>query len=283
MKQFAKSDSRIRMYDNQGVGVIDALRTAYIQSTGDYITRMDADDLMPPKKLDLLLGLLQKPKQLATGAVRYFSGDVLGAGYIRYQNWLNAMMAEGNHYSQIYKECVIPSPAWLIHRVDLDACGAFDSDRYPEDYDLCFRFYKHNIDLRCTTEIVHLWRDHPQRFSRNSVHYADNRFLDIKLDYFLDIDYRRDDRLILWGAGRKGKIIAKRLIEEGIAFEWICNNPNKIGREIYGVRLQSIAKAGTPIQGKYIITPANPEVQAEIYQAMRAKGNTEGKDYYFFS
>jgi hypothetical protein len=45
--------------------------------------------------------------------------------------------------------------------------------------------------------------------------------------------------LVLWGSGKKGKLVAKKLIEENCSFKWICNNKNKIGHEIYQQKIQS--------------------------------------------
>ncbi|MFT5305150.1 MAG: glycosyltransferase involved in cell wall biosynthesis, partial [Chitinophagales bacterium] len=45
--------------NNNGLGIIDALKTGYAAQNGQFITRMDADDSMPPKKLEYLLDSLQ--------------------------------------------------------------------------------------------------------------------------------------------------------------------------------------------------------------------------------
>ena len=82
---------------------------------------------------------------MATGLVKYFSETTLGDGYQKYEQWLNQLTLENRNFEDIYKECVIPSPAWMCHRDDLDNCGGFAQQQYPEDYDLCFRFYKNKL------------------------------------------------------------------------------------------------------------------------------------------
>ena len=57
---YARSDSRICVYNNSGTGIIPALQLAYKKSSGNYIHRMDADDLMLPEKLQSLLDLLKE-------------------------------------------------------------------------------------------------------------------------------------------------------------------------------------------------------------------------------
>ena len=67
------------------------------------------------------------------------------AEFFKYEKWINGLTLTGNNYTEIYKECVIPSPCWLIHRNDFENCDGFEPNIYPEDYDLTFRFYKANL------------------------------------------------------------------------------------------------------------------------------------------
>lgn len=241
LHSFAQQDKRITVLQNVATGIIHALRLAREQARGKYITRMDADDLMDPDKIKLMVLLLEEHGKgnLALGLVNYFSDHELGLGYKKYAEWLNNLSQQQNNYNEIYKECTIPSPCWMVHRDDLERSGNFDSDFYPEDYDLAFRFRKAGLKVRTVNKVIHHWRDYPQRTSRTHQHYQDNRFTALKVGHFLDQDDRDDMPLILWGAGNKGKAIARELISHRRSFEWICNNYKKIGKDIFGVRLQS--------------------------------------------
>ena len=57
VKKYTKIDSRIKLIQNQGDGIIDALQTAYHHSEGIYITRMDSDDIMMTNKIEVCLAL----------------------------------------------------------------------------------------------------------------------------------------------------------------------------------------------------------------------------------
>ena len=94
--------------------------------------------------------------------------------------------------------------------------------------------YFNNIKVIGVNKIIHSWRDHLYRTSRVDKKYSNNTFPDIKLKYFLQKDYNKEQQLILWSAGKKGKIIAKYLIKNNIEFSWATENPNKIGKNIYG-------------------------------------------------
>ena len=284
LDSYAERDPRIKVFSNKGVGIIAALRTAYSQSNGQLITRMDSDDIMAPEKLQVMAeALLAKGKgHLAIGQVRYFSHRGISNGYARYEQWLNGLSATGTNFSEIYKECVVPSPCWMIYRENFDSCGAFKADRYPEDYDLTFRFYENGLTCIPCQKVLHYWRDYDSRTSRTSPHYAQNYFLDIKLYYFLKLDCDSSRPLTVWGAGNKGKKIAKGLLKKNIDFYWLCNNPKKIGRDIYGKKMlhQSVLKELNKPQS--IVTVANEDAQTTIRDYFSTLGHRERLDFFFF-
>jgi len=271
---------------NTGSGIIDALRLAYSHSKGDLITRMDADDIMTTDKLKTMSEQLINAGQgyVATGKVEYFRNDKpLGNGYIKYAEWLNRLSSAGTNYTDIYKECVIPSPCWMIYREDFDKLKGFESEKYPEDYDLVFRMYMHNIKvIPCKDIILHRWRDHSERASRNDNNYTDNRFLELKVNYFIEIDKKDEDNLVLWGAGTKAKNIAKRLINKNIEFEWITNNKHKIGHNIYGKTIYDTATLKVKANTKIIVAVANPKEQIDIKSTVDSIVLSDRQILYWF-
>jgi len=284
VETIAQNDNRITLFKNSGNGIIDALQLAFKQSTGELITRMDSDDIMHQNKLEILSNnLLNNGKgHVAVGMVNYFSAEGIKGGYKSYEIWLNGLTKNGTNYSEIYKECVIPSPCWMIHRDDLIACNAFNPNRYPEDYDLAFRFYRHHFKCIPCDAVIHDWRDYSHRTSRTDEHYAENHFIPLKLDYFLELDYNPEKTLVVWGAGNKGKFIAKSLIEKNMAFEWICDNPKKIGKDIYGKILRPFNYLETIENAQSIITVANKTAQTEIRDYLNKLKMKSITNYVFF-
>lgn len=281
---FSKNDPRIKVFDNEGSGIIPALQKAYTESKGELITRMDSDDTMTANKLKLMVDLLLElgKGHLAVGQVKYFSDRGISNGYGRYEKWLNRLTEKGTNYSEIYKECVIPSPCWMVYREDFDACGAFEPNLYPEDYDLTFRFYENGLKCIPCNQVLHNWRDYDTRTSRTSEHYAQNYFLDIKLRYFIKLDFDKNRPLTVWGAGNKGKSIAKGLQERGVEFYWICDNPKKIGKEIYGNKMLHFSKLSELKNAQSIITVANEEAQEMIRDFFSGLDQRPMVDYFFF-
>ena len=281
---FARNDNRIHLYKNTGVGIIDALKLAYSKSKGTFITRMDSDDVMTKDKLHTMhADLVTNGKgHLALGLVNYFSEEGINAGFSKYEDWLNTLTQNGSNYSEIYKECVIASPCWMLHRDDFEKSGAFNSDMYPEDYDLVFRFYKHKIKCIPSSKLLHHWRDYSYRASRTQDNYSHDKLLELKLYYFLQLHYNIDKTLVIWGAGHKGKFAAHYFIEKNVNFIWICDNPKKIGKHIYNQELHNFKFLETIKNPQSIITVANPNAQIEIKAYLKNQNREPMVDYFFF-
>jgi len=272
LKGFSNLDNRIKVLNNTGKGIIDALQLAYSKTTGQFISRMDADDIMPVKKIELMrTQLIKTPNSVITGRIKYI-GENLREGYKKYEIWMNTMMENNTHYEQMYRECVIPSPAWMISRSLFDSIGGFTPNTYPEDYDLTLRMYKAKIPIIAINELIHIWRDYQERTSRNDPNYSFNSFEVLKTQYFLEVDYDKSKTLVLWGGGKKGKKIAQLLIKHNVDFIFACNNPKKINQDIYGKNMANIETVFDK-ESTYqtIIAVANPDDQLEIKSTLNTK------------
>lgn len=217
LQEYAQRDSRIRAFSSDKPKLIPTLKYGYRFVTGELVNRMDSDDRMPPDKLESLFTKYMDhgPGHVVAGGTQHFvdSGEV-GGGFLRYEEWLNEVARTETHWKQIYKECVIPSHSWLISKTDLDAVGAFEPEVYPEDYDLCFRFYRHGLKVVGLDKVLHHWRDRSDRISRTWEEYKDNRYFELKLKYFYEIDRDPNRELLVWGAGRNGKDLVKRILKK---------------------------------------------------------------------
>lgn len=285
LRAFAQMDRRIKVFRTIEKGVIPALELAYSRSGGQYITRMDADDLMRPERVRYMFNQLTSagPGYVAVGQVKYFRESGLGAGYKRYEHWLNGLIAQGSCFNEIYRECVIPSPCWMLRREDLDLIGAFDRKVYPEDYDLCFRMARAGLKPLPCDQVLLDWRDYAERSSRTDPNYMDNRFLDLKCTHYFEWSRDRSRELVLWGAGDKGKWITKWINAKGEHVNWACDTSTKIGQTIYGHVLQSADSLLAKSQRyQWIIAISNPDVQIEITSRLESAAYRRRIDFDFF-
>ena len=286
LQRYAARDSRIRVMDSDRPSLIPALQVAYHHSQGSLINRMDSDDRMPADKLQVLVEAWQLQGRggvIAGGTEHFVDEGEVGEGFRRYERWLNHVARHETHYEEIYQECVIPSHSWLIHRDDLDTVGAFDPEVYPEDYDLCFRFYRHKLRVVGLDKVLHYWRDRSDRISRTWECYRDNRYFDLKLRYFYELDRDPTRPLVLWGAGRNGKDMAKRLLTYESQFHWVCDNARKIGKDVYGIRMEHYDKVTSLDQPQLIIVVTSPDGKDSIRRWLDGHGKKPRKDFWFFA
>jgi glycosyltransferase involved in cell wall biosynthesis len=273
-------DERIHAISNPDPGLLKALRYGYSLTTGNLIHRMDSDDLMPENKLQSMIDAWNQHGEgsVITGGAQYFcdEGEV-GDGFKRYAAWLTTVSTENTHAKNIYKESVIASNCWLVHRNDFNAIGGFEPDTFPEDYDLCFRFYTGGLNIVGLKDILHLWRDRPDRISRNWDVYKDNRFFDLKVHYYFQFERDTNRPLVLWGAGKNGKDLAKLILKHQPSLHWVCDNENKIGKDIYGVRMEHFDRIQDLVNPQIIIAVAGPDDQHEIASILTTS------NYVFFS
>lgn len=230
------NDPRIRLLQNNGSGIIDALCLALEQSDGEFITRMDADDRMPEYKLARMLEFLQNDEAvIVTGKVTYFSDNQsISPGYRAYETWLNDRVDHQDFYGHIYRECTLASGNWMMRKSDLDKCGGFTGLNYPEDYDLLFRWYEAGYAIKGLDRITHWWRDHDLRTSKTSAHYRQKAFFHLKISRFVELDWDSTQQLIVNGTGQKGRLTVKVLIEKNVPFSWISHEPEKFPQGIFG-------------------------------------------------
>lgn len=284
--EYAAKDSRIRVFHSPREKLIPTLKEGYKHIRGTLVNRMDSDDRMPAYKPQVMIEEWEKHGKghIVAGGTEHFVDDgEVGDGFLRYEKWLNNVAKHSLHWEEIYKECVIPSHCWLIHKDDLHAVGAFEPEIYPEDYDLCFRFYRHKLKVVGIDKILHHWRDRSNRISRTWEEYDDNRYFDMKIKYFYEIDRDKTRPLALWGAGRNGKDMAKLLQAQNDEFHWFCDNERKIGKDIYGVRMQHFNDLQKLDNPQIIIVVASPDGKADIKQELTNWGKQAVEDYWFFA
>ncbi len=211
IQEYATLDTRVQCYKATEIGIIPALQLAFSLAKGKFITRMDGDDLMPSNRLQLMVNQASicSKQTIITGKVSYFSENKISEGYLKYEQWLNDLVDNKNHYDHLYRECIVASPNWLMHHSVAKEIGLFEQLKYPEDYDMCFHWKKNNLDIHALAQTTLYWREHPERTSRNNDNYQQEAFFQLKLDWF-NKNYPTESIGIL-GFGTKGKLASKIL------------------------------------------------------------------------
>lgn len=286
LKAYAEQDERVRYFDSDKPKLIPTLQVAYAQVRGELINRMDSDDRMPLDKIEVLVKewlKYGKGTVIAGGTEHFVDEGEVGDGFLKYERWLNEVARTSSHYQEIYKECVIPSHCWIIHKEDFDAVDAFNPLVYPEDYDLCFRFYRHGLKVVGIDKILHFWRDRSNRISRTWDEYKDNRYFDLKLRFFYELDRDKTRPLVLWGAGRNGKDMARLIQSYDDSFHWVCDNENKIGKDIYGVIMKYFDAIPEIENPQIMVVVSSPDGKKAILEHLTQWEKKPVEDFWFFA
>lgn len=286
LESFAAIDDRVKVVTSEGQRLIPALQTGIKVAKGDLINRMDSDDKMPSDKLEVLVNewlKYGKGTVIAGGTKHFVDEGEVGDGFRRYERWLNEVAAKGQHFQEIYQECTIPSHSWIMHRLDFDSVGGFDSPVYPEDYDLTFRIYRKGLNVVGIDHVLHHWRDRSDRISRTWEEYKDNRYYELKLRFFSELDRDKSRPLVIWGAGRNGKDLVKMILtDERENIHWVCDNHQKIGKDIYGIIMEDLEAITNLDHPQILIAVTSPDAKKEIRHQLEIWGKFPVQDYWFF-
>ncbi len=148
----ADADSRIRPMSNPGRGLVDALNAGLAAARSDLVARMDADDLMDPRRLALQTeALIADPELAVLGTrVRLFPEHLVQAGYREYVRWQNACLTPRDMADEMFVESPLAHPSVCFRRSVVQAAGGYLDGDFPEDYELWLR-------LRAAADRLCIW------------------------------------------------------------------------------------------------------------------------------
>ena len=94
LDSWVRSDFRVTVIRQGALGLVPALETARRQARGEFLARMDADDVAEPRRLELQLDLLRRdPELVGCGCrVEYFPEGEVRDGARRYERWINSLI-----------------------------------------------------------------------------------------------------------------------------------------------------------------------------------------------
>ena len=232
------ADPRIRIINNDHQGLVPALNKGLACCHAPLVARMDADDIMHPGRLEMQYCFMRRHHDVVLVATqaRKFPEASVRSGYREYMRWQNSVVGSEDVNNQIYIESPFAHPSVMFRRDSIITAGGYRYGSFPEDYELWLRLFHHGYRMEKLPQVLLDWRESEQRLSRVSASYSREAFDFIRAEY-LSKDRRIYNKpLAFWGAGRKTRQRAKRLINKGFApAVWIDIDPRKIGNRIHGV------------------------------------------------
>ena len=236
-------DPRIRVFQNAGEGLVDALNTGLQSAQGDFIARMDADDLTTPDRLELQLPYFDEPGLgVIDGQVEFWShhGGV-AAGMGLYGDWVHSVITPTDFDRELLIESPIVHPAATYRRDVVREIGGYCSGSFPEDYDLWLRLHAAGYRLRKVPQVLVKMLDHEGRLTRTDPRYSRSGFRAVRQRWLKRTQLTSQRRLVLFGAGKECGPWLRWLQQEGHQVLAIIDvAPKRIGRMRLGVPIIAI-------------------------------------------
>jgi glycosyltransferase involved in cell wall biosynthesis len=240
LKTWADAEPRMRLLQRPHEGIVAALNAGLAAARGQFIARMDADDVAHPERLAAQVAFLQAhPRIGVVGTQVAFGGDRSSArGYALHVDWLNQLLSPEQIALNRFVESPLAHPSVMFRRELVQRLGGYRAGDFPEDYELWLRWLEAGVLMAKVDRVLLTWNDPPDRLSRRDARYAPEAFYRCKAPYlarWLAAHLQPGQRLWVWGAGRPTRKRAEWLVAQGVAIEaYVDIDPAKIGRRLAG-------------------------------------------------
>jgi glycosyltransferase involved in cell wall biosynthesis len=283
VEEAAERDSRIRIVSSEDKGLVGALNTGLEASRGEFIARMDADDVMLPSRLRQQSGALRSDPRLDLVAcmVESFPGESVQVGLQEYLRWQNGCVSPGEIRDNLFVEAPFVHPSVMYRRQVVLKSGGYRDGDFPEDYELWLRLAEQGAVMTKLPEVLLRWRDRPDRLTRTDPRYSRDAFDRIRAEYLArDSRLNGGRELFFWGAGRRTRVRARHLIAAGlIPSSWVDIDPRKIGRSIEAVPVLPPSSLDRQPRPFVLVLVTSHGARELIASDLSALGYEIGRDY----
>lgn len=158
IKKVIKSykDNRIKYFYKENSGIADSLNFGMEKASGEYIARMDSDDISLQKRFEKQVKFLDTHSDIS----------VVGALYERFPEHLTPQLPERIELIDMLKWCAIAHPLVMFRKKDFERLHLlYDSNCYCEDYDLWVRALIAGLKIANIPEVLLKYRWHADNSS----------------------------------------------------------------------------------------------------------------------
>ncbi|HET9933666.1 MAG TPA: glycosyltransferase [Polyangiaceae bacterium] len=283
LHEYARRDARVVATTSEHLGIVGALNKGLERCRGDYVARLDADDVMHRLRLERQYAFARcEPEIGALGChVRIFPRRAGSGGRRGYERWLNSLVDEASLLRDRFVECPLAHPSFFV-RNDVFAAHPYRDVPWAEDYDLLLRLQESGVRVGVVPEVLLFWREGPTRLSRVDSRYSIERFVECKA-HFLSRRFLADESgYVLWGYGDTGRALARALRGHRKHPTHIVElHPGRVGQRIANAPvIAPIAlRELTPRPHRIVVSVAGEAARSEIRARLAEMRFEEGRDY----
>jgi len=189
MQAYAKQDDRLRIIVNENnQGLARSLNIGIANAKGEFIARMDADDISFPDRLQKQLSfLLAHPEIMILGGSQVFidhdGKETYALSFSNQQSVLRWNMLLGNGL-------IVSHPTVMIRREFLITIGGYSDLKAAQDFEIWTRLFNEKVlPIRNLDDVILYYRKHSQTITSSNRSLQEETAVKIrrqKIEYLLD-------------------------------------------------------------------------------------------------
>lgn len=198
-------DLRVRLIRQKPLGIAVALEKGRAVCDGEWIARLDADDVSLVGRIDAQIARMRADPNLAAvgGRAKVVCEEgPVPEGMAQYIDWVNR---QSDLQRVLLVESPLFHPAVLLRASAVAAVGGYRNGDFPEDYALWLSLVAAGWRIDAVAADVVCIRDRPDRLTRTDPRYRRAAFDLLKQAWLTQTVLATPKRVVVWGAGRTGK------------------------------------------------------------------------------
>ena len=167
IEEYSKIDNRIRFFVNEkNLGLTGSLNRGLSLAKGEYIARMDADDISLPYRLERQLEYIKKNQYDLIGGITQMIDEDGNSIYS-----IQKVPTDFNKIKKAlrYGQC-IAHPTWLGRKEVFDYLNGYRNIPFCEDFDFTLRVVLNGFKISNLNETVLKYRMTKNSISRNNLY-----------------------------------------------------------------------------------------------------------------
>ncbi|MCV9385823.1 glycosyltransferase family 2 protein [Reichenbachiella ulvae] len=276
-QNYCNQHKHIRLLHEDQIGVSHAANRGMNAAKGEYLARMDADDISYPERLESQVQELIRHKAdiCATQADVVIKNN---KGFHHFVEWSNSILSTEDIYGNRFVEFPLINPTLMITKSCWEQVGPFYDEDYPEDYEWFLRALYKKMKIIKLGKAHLFWRDSETRLTRSSEKYSTDAFFKIKTHYLSkELKDRQQASVWIWGAGKLARQRVEYLKSYQVKVEGFIDIKNTKQHSNYRcIHYESIRKEEQPFILSYV---TNRNKRDEIKNFLLTKGYIEDRDF----
>ncbi|WP_434290090.1 glycosyltransferase [Clostridium botulinum] len=206
IKKYANADRRIKVISRENKGLVYSLNEGLSVSKGEYIARMDADDISLNKRFEKQVNILDKYPSIDIlgGNVEVF-GNIDDEYKYNYSKMFNGFNDINKNKEDLFDGYTICHPTVMIRKKALqDLKGYNFKYKYSEDIELWFRAIRNNFSILKIEDVILKYRLHENSKSYIEKKLAAQDTFKARLEYINENLKNQCINYLIWGCGNGG-------------------------------------------------------------------------------